>query len=401
MTTEVSEWLGGRAVALSGLSPGSGTADLQPFADALAGVRVIGLGEATHGSREFFLLKHRMLEFLVIELGFNVLAMEASAAAAIAVNDYVLRGEGEPAAVLRGLVFWTWRTAEVMAVLRWLREHNSTVPAAARVSFAGIDPQCPGVSLAALRAGSSQAEAALVARLAPLVEHRLDDGAPLQPDLLAAATELEAAVAGTELGAHARAVRQYAILATRPMRHADSGQTFSAARDEILADNVDALLADAEARVAVWAHNGHVMTGSYSAGTIPAMGSYLRKRHGDEYYALGALFGEGEFLARRTRFGRIRWDRPPVVHRTPFAASETVVEATLKAAHPGPFLVDLRRPPTPEPVTAWLHRRNYMRSFGSAVGRFTYKTSFMQTVLAEEFDGIAYLPEVGCSTPLG
>jgi erythromycin esterase len=401
VTTEVSEWFGGRAVALSGLSPGSGTADLQPFADALAGVRVIGLGEATHGSREFFLLKHRMLEFLVTEQGFTVLAMEASAAAAIAVDDYVLHGEGDPAAALHDLGFWTWNTAEMLAVLRWLREHNSTVPAAARVSFVGIDPQCPGASLAALRAGTSQAEAALVARLAPLGEHRLADDAPLKPDLLAAATELEAAVAGTQLGAHARTVRQYAILATRPMRHADPEQTFSAARDEILADNVDALLTDAETKVALWAHNGHVMTGNYSAGTIPAMGSHLRRRHGDEYYALGVLFGEGEFLARRTWFGRVRRrDRPPVVHRIPFAANKMVVEATLKAAHSGPFLVDLRGPTPPEPVTAWLHRRNYMRGFGSGVGRFTYKTSFMQTVLAEEFDGIAYVPAVGCSTPL-
>jgi hypothetical protein len=44
VTSEVSDWLGGRAVALAGLAPGSGTEDLQPFADALAAVRVIGLG---------------------------------------------------------------------------------------------------------------------------------------------------------------------------------------------------------------------------------------------------------------------------------------------------------------------------------------------------------------------
>jgi erythromycin esterase len=168
MTTEVSEWLGRRAVALSGLTPGSGTADLRPFADALAGVRVIGLGEATHGSRELSLLKHRLLEFLVTELGFTVLAMEASVAAAVAVDAYVRHGEGDPAAALRGLGFWTLHTAELLAVLRWLREHNRTAPAAARVSFAGIDPQYPAASLAALRAGTGQAEAALVARLAPL-----------------------------------------------------------------------------------------------------------------------------------------------------------------------------------------------------------------------------------------
>jgi erythromycin esterase len=133
----------------------------------------------------------------------------------------------------------------------------------------------------------------------------------------------------------------------------------------------------------------------------PGDGFLPAQRHGDEYYALAALFGEGELFARRSRFGRVRRGRPPVVHRIPFAANELLVEATLKAAHAGPFLVDLRGPTPPEPVAAWLQRRSYLRGFGAVVGRFTHKTMFTATVLAEEFDGIAYLPEVVSSTPLG
>jgi hypothetical protein len=90
-----------------------------------------------------------------------------------------------------------------------------------------------------------------------------------------------------------------------------------------------------------------------------------------------------------------------VVHRIPYAANELLVEATLEAAHPGPVLVDLRGPTPLEPVTAWLRRRNYLRGFGAVVGRVSYKTTFTATVLAEAFDGLAYLPEVGRSTPLG
>ena len=317
----MSEWLGRRAVALSGLTPGSGTADPRPFADALAGVWVIGLGEATHGSRELSLLQHRLLEFLVTELGFTVLAMEAGVAAAAAVDAYARHGEGDPAAALRGLGVLdpAHRRAAGRAPAGCA---TTTAPRRPRrVSFAGIDPPYPAASLAALRAGTGQAEAAL--------------------------------------------------------------------------------LAGAEARVAVWAHNGHVTTGRHSAGTIRAMDSYLRNRHGDTYYAPAAPFGRGEFLARRSRFGRTRLDRPPVVHRIPFAANELLVEATVEAAHAGPFLVDLRDPTPPDPVAAWLQRQSYLRGFGAVVGRFTHKTAFTATVLAEAFDGIAYLPEVVGSTPLG
>ncbi len=55
----VLDWMRANAVPLAGVESGHGTADLQPLAAALGEARIIGLGEATHGSREFFQLKHR------------------------------------------------------------------------------------------------------------------------------------------------------------------------------------------------------------------------------------------------------------------------------------------------------------------------------------------------------
>ena len=52
------------------------------------------MGEATHGTREFFKTKHRMLEFLVEKMGFTVFAIEANWPESLAVNDYVLNGNG-------------------------------------------------------------------------------------------------------------------------------------------------------------------------------------------------------------------------------------------------------------------------------------------------------------------
>jgi erythromycin esterase len=82
VSDEVIGWLTRNALPLSSLSAGAPTTDLQPLKSVLDGVRIVGLGEATHGTREFFQLKHRLLEFLVTEMGFSALAMEASASAA-------------------------------------------------------------------------------------------------------------------------------------------------------------------------------------------------------------------------------------------------------------------------------------------------------------------------------
>ncbi|GAB3136995.1 erythromycin esterase family protein [Microbispora hainanensis] len=390
---QVTQWLRARAIPLDGLAP---------LRIALNGVRVVGLGEATHGSREFFLIRHRLLEFLVEELGFTTLAVEASASASRAVDDYVQGGSGDPVEALAGLGFWTLHTAEMLATVEWLRDHNRT--AARKVRFAGVDPQHPAASLDALRAHLGAAARDLLDPLAPLAGKRLGVGPPLDRRIEADARRLEEFLTGRsapdEALAHARIVRQNADLASRPFRHPDPTQTVSVARDRHLADNVDLLLTDPDARVALWAHNGHVMKGAHSGGSVPAMGLHLGQRHGEAYYALGVLFGAGRFRARRARFGKVDPARPPVTFRVPLVRRPTIVEARLAAAHPGDHVIDLRNGPRPEAVTRWLGEPLNMRGYGAVARRFTYRLGYMPTVLAEHFDGIAFVPEVTASTPL-
>ncbi|GAA0929838.1 erythromycin esterase family protein [Nonomuraea longicatena] len=398
MTDEVVAWLAERAVPLRDLTPGRGTADLAPFGAALDGVRVAGLGEATHGSREFFLLKHRLLEYLVEELGFTVVAMEASEAAAMAIDAYVRGAPGDAAALVEGLGFWTWSTAEVLDVVEWLRRHNAT--ARRKVRFIGFDPQHPGASLDALR--TELGDDPLLAPLAPLATARIG-GAPLDPQVVADAVRLEAALAagGSQAArAHARILRQLADLATRPYAHTDAERTLAFARDRHMADNITALLDDPAAKVAVWAHNGHIAKSTVGSTPIPSMGSYLADRFGPAYYALGLLFAQGEFRARRTRFGRVDAARPPVTFTVPRADNATTVEARLFRACPDDHLADLRGGPRPAAVEAWLRERLHLRVFGAAASRFTHKFTFGTGVLADDYDGLALVTRTTASVPL-
>src|SRR5215212_6094023 len=102
MDEAVLGWLSSHLVHLRSLEPASGHEDLEPLRKQFEGIRIVGLGESTHGVHEFFGVKHRLVEFLVAELGFTVLALEASYAACQPINRYVMRGIGDPAAVLSG-----------------------------------------------------------------------------------------------------------------------------------------------------------------------------------------------------------------------------------------------------------------------------------------------------------
>lgn len=129
---------------ISPLPPGSPlgfpAAVFAPIDDMLANARVVGLGEATHGTAEFFELKHRLFRHLVQVHDHQALGYEFSFAASLALDRYVMGGEGSLDELLSGLS-WIQANQQVCALLEWMREHNSTQPQEHRIHFIGIDSQ--------------------------------------------------------------------------------------------------------------------------------------------------------------------------------------------------------------------------------------------------------------------
>lgn len=421
-TGEVTAWLSQHAVPLSGgLTAGAPTADLQPLKEVLDGVRIVGLGESTHGTREFFQLKHRLLEYLVTELGFTTLAMEASASAGPAVDAYVRGGVGDPAQVLTGLGFWTWRTEEVLDTIEWMRAYNDGRPADEQVRFAGIDPQRSGDSLAVLEAFLTSVAPdrlpALHSTLGILANAYPGSRPDPRQGLMHEAEKLLEFVRGydepdTPAGAvavrHARILVRAADLVTRGGQHPDPERTVSAARDRYMAQAVEEILdGDPAAKVVLWGHNSHIAKARTADATTSPLGRHLRERYGDAYYALGLLFGEGSFRAHRI------WPGPwsgvgglmgRVAEGNPIGApAPTTVEAQLATATPADHLLDLRpagADDAPRPVREWAGAPHTTRSFGALVPRWFYRRDVTPVRLSEEYDGLAYVAVSSDSRPL-
>ncbi|GFE25526.1 erythromycin esterase family protein [Streptomyces nigrescens] len=411
MPDDIARWLTEHASPLGSLTPGAPHQDLEPLGTTLRDVRIVGLGESTHGTREFFRLKHRIVEFLVREAGFTTLALEASASAARALDAYVRHGTGDPARLITRLGFWTLRTEEMLDLVEWLRAHNRGLPEGRQVRLVGIDPQrC---------ADSVEAVAAFLCQVAP---ERAEDVRELEvlaqahpasrPDPQQALLRRAEALAGfledhrekfaqhttadaaDEALEHARILTRAADLVTRSLDVPSGENSVFAVRDRYMADAVTRLVDDnPQARVIVWAHNGHLTKGTYGDG-VPALGSRLRERYGDAYYALALLFGRGSFLARRTNDPQGQ----PVRHR--IGTGIRPVEARLAAAVPGDYYADLRTD-GPSPETAqWLRTPHMRRTFGAAVPRFVYRLHVAPLVPAEDYDGIAFVARSTCSRPL-
>ena len=140
----VTEWIRSSAIPLSTAEAGHGFDDMKPLARVVGNARLVALGEATHGTREFFQLKHRILEFLASQMGFTLFAIEANMPEAYRLNDFVLNGNGDPAKLIKGMHFWTWDTQEVLDMVLWMREFNRS--GKGRVEFTGFDMQYPQVA---------------------------------------------------------------------------------------------------------------------------------------------------------------------------------------------------------------------------------------------------------------
>jgi len=104
--------------------------------------RIIGLGEATHGTKEFFELKHRLLRYLVENYGVRALGFEYDFRfnSSLDIERFVTKGEGN-LDVLIGDTYWTHRNEELRNLLSWMKEYNSGKSEQEIVHFIGIDSQ--------------------------------------------------------------------------------------------------------------------------------------------------------------------------------------------------------------------------------------------------------------------
>lgn len=400
--------------------PGSGLDDLDWLPGVVGDARVVGLGEATHGTREFFTMKHRVVEYLVTRMGFDVFAMEASMPHAEAVDAYVRGEPGDAAGLLAGLGFWTWHTEEVRDLVEWLRARNR-LGGGAPVGFAGFDLQSPPGSCRHVLAhldrvdppAAEQARAAyapFLARALPggltrekMPGFRAADASPgdsyarasrrvqescrrglreVRDGLLAtrersiaassreafdrAAHHAQLAVIGEELLHDSVALREALVGSRlrRSLRVAElvartaTGRSYSAKRDRAMADNVLWLLDQlgSSGRIVLWAHNLHL------ADRPSQMGRHLRRRLGDDYRAVGFSFSSGWFNAVAASEGTVGG---LASHRAD-AAEPGSWEAALDTTGLPRVALDTRDlPPDSDPVGSWLRKARRQRNIGA------------------------------------
>jgi erythromycin esterase len=391
--------------------------DLRPVGRMVRDARVVGLGEATHSSHEFFALKHRVFRYLVEEKGFRSFSLETGWGAGLRLNDYVLHGKGDLRKIMdeefQGLYAW-WNNTDYRDLLRWMRAYNLQHPQDP-VQFTGNDFGFAGSQLYdRITSYVAANRPALLPRLTELYRGLRPATSPADhtEKYMAQSPAVRQSIAGRTGSAlallkqakpaagadrkareaydwavqHATAVDQtargYAFDVTDPKQAAQAMRY----RDSVMADNVAWWQRRTGDKVLLSAHNGHVALASHSPAAYPKVqGDFLRDKLGKNYLSIGTTFDRGSFNAADAQ------DKPRTFTVGPAKPGSN--EYTLDRVRPRDYIADLRNAPVP--ARSWLATPRATRSIGAAyLGPGPEAGAEFPIALSRSYDLVVHLHKI-------
>lgn len=389
--------------------------------DRFAECRVVLLGEASHGTAEFYRARAAITRRLVADHGFNIVAVEADWPDAAAVDRYINARPPVPGAEKPFQRFpeWMWRNTEVLDLVAWLRHRNdATAAEECKAGFYGLDLYNMGASIAAVLGylERTDAVAAAIARqrygcLTPWESDPARYGREAVSNSYRACEEQVVAqcrdLHRQQFEAHGEGLfdaRQNARLIAAAERYYrvmyyGGAQSWNL-RDTHMFETLTEILTarGAGAKAVVWAHNSHIGDARHTEmgrrlGEIN-LGQLCRERFGAEAALIGFSTGHGTVAAAS------EWGGPMQVMRVnpsrPGSHERLCHDTGL-----GRFLIDFR-PGVGEALRTALDGPRPERFIGVIYRPDSEVLShYADAVLPRQFDGWVWFDETTALTPLG
>lgn len=387
--------------------PLSSDAQIRQFADSIAGAKIVMLGEASHGTHEFYELRRKISEHLLQNHGFDFIAVEGDWPDCFALNRYIESGEGGRAKDVMARFHrwpqWMWANTETVPLIEWMRHWK-------KAGFYGLDVYSLFESIDVIREYADKLEPRLAAQLM----HRYACFEPWERDEIAYARSLlrlpegcreavianmrdllmlrlgEAKVSRNELFDMQQNARVIANAENYYRAMIGGGPESWNVRDEHMIETLEVLLRRVGPKAIVWAHNTHVgdfhATDMAEAGYIN-IGGLARETFGKENVCLVG-FGtyEGEVLAGRA------WGAPEeVMPVAPARAGDSYEYYFHQAAGDlgcGRFALKFDKA-----STKILGRRLGQRAIGVVYQPYYERAgrNYVPTVLSERYDAFVYV----------
>jgi erythromycin esterase len=271
-------------VPINTFQPDSNFQDISFLKEILKDKSIIGLGEATHGTHEFFLYKDRLIRFLITNLNFKAIAFESDFATVLNLNGYI-NGEIDEMCFSGGFP----ATEEIKSMLKWLKESNLTQPKSDKVQIYGLEARgFSNISKLLLDSLSNLSETNKTelqkfkdTNFNSLTKKDVDGLKLILPSLF----EFVKKQGSSSLHNHYVRLLEQEII--------EYSSKHFGIRDDHMFENASWLKENTlNKKMILWAHNGHLSKANiYKQTTI---GKQLFQKYGDEYYVIATDFNHGD-----------------------------------------------------------------------------------------------------------
>ena len=361
-------------------------------------IEIIGLGEGTHGTSEFYQIRHTLSEQLIRQLDFNIIALEANYYEGVQLNNYINHGKGNLSAIIDSMLLWCWHSQEFMNSIKWLKSYNDTVPEIKKVKIYGIDIQ------------SRKEEADIVidylqevnAKYPIKVENALniikESGfKPVSPEYENIVNEItdtliknkNTYISKTTYQAWQETYHCLTLLAYANKYFRDKKERmflYGEIRDIYMYNNVNYVSEQEgkDSKIIIWAHNKHISKwkncGQLNLMCYKTMGHYLKNKYKSKYYSLGTIFNQGYF-------NTVNLDGVLCAHYLEPAPAGSAPDILSKTNINEFFINFMEYKKNEKPVQEFLNNKIYIYTAGSSVEFGTAR----KISLAESFDGIIFV----------
>jgi erythromycin esterase-like protein len=404
--------------------------DYNPLMELIGDASLVLIGEASHGTHEFYRERAQITKRLIKEKGFTAVAVEADWPDAYRVNRYV-QGIGSDADAVEALggfkrfPAWMWRNADVLDFVGWLRTHNDDLPASAmKIGFYGLDLYSLHTSIAAvldyLERIDPEAAQRARARYACFDHFGKDEHAYGYATGLGLSESCEDEVVSQLLELYQNSAEYawrdgrftpdehfYATQNARLVMNAEryyrsmfrGGISSWNLRDSHMVETLESLqtfLATQKPRpkIVVWEHNSHL--GDARATRLGQEGEWnvgqlVRERHGDDAILVGFTTFEGTVTAAS------KWDGPAERKRVRPALKNSY-EALFHNVNISRFLLTF---PSTDHAAVALREPLLERAIGVIYRPETERAShYFQARLSDQFDAVLHFDETRAVEPL-
>lgn len=348
---------------ITSLIPNNDLSDLPKLNEILKNKSIVALGEATHGTSEFFTVKHRLVEYLVTQMNFRIFVIEGDFAGAKLMNDYITtRTTGTIDSALKSMAVGFWFTQEFVDLINWMKQYNQDKLSRDQIKFYGCDMQFAFTSATLLLNGSIRlknplSEKALLG-LTKISKYGFGNISKDDKQLMIeTSVELNATLHQEEDSL----TKQYINTFLQTIEYATQNYLFNKdiVRDKYMARNSEWIYNhEGKRKMIIWAHNLHIAKDFPGNSNILPMGGHLAKTFPQDYYALGFGFDSG------TLRGYDPLARKAVNFVLPSVAIKNSTDFIFSQSSMSNFILDFQRAYAFPSLNSVLNERLHVRSIG-------------------------------------